>query len=387
MTNDLLIDQEDINLDSNLQQDIRSGYIEPDVGVSFLSEVIGDPMNLAGAGTAKAVTAPQRVALSGKIADTVNSTLALNKSKSTALRAIDKFGENSVVGQRQAKVLEQTNRMLAENQKLLQKYGRDSLLLRLSAQSSPAELLRVAGQNLDTASDAGKASMNMVYNALKPSGKTSLVRQGAAMGARFAPEIAGNATVGASLMGPEGAAVGAAIPSLIKGLKILSTVPENVAISYIMRGAAEAGEDITEQAARKAWRSTTNKLLYPAGILGLGGGSLLKSDQEGLGDTIFNVGLSAAALKFIPKLAQLSDTVVRDSRVIGPELIFARGSEASPFFNRLALLPSADEGLIAANTDRFQALTRTSSGNTILERVIDKVRPIGSRSCNIGKKC
>ena len=67
---------------------------------------------------------------------------------------------------------------------------------------------------------------------------------------------------------------------------------------------------------------------------------------------------------------------MRDSRVIGPELIYARG-ENSPFFNRLALLPSADEGLIGANADRFQALTRTSNGETILEKTIDKIRPIG----------
>ena len=378
--NEILIDEEDINLDSDLQQDIRSGFVQPDVGVSFLSEVVGDPMNLAGGTTAKAVTAPQRVALSGRITKTLNEVNRLNKTKSSIAKELQKAqqrGEQSQRISRQARNLEAVNRQLANRQIILDKYGRNSLFLRMAAQSSPDELLKVAAQNIDTASDAGKASMNMVYNAMKPSGKMGIVRKGVAMGARLTPEIAG-ATIGASLAGPEGAALGAITPAFIKGVKIISTMPENVAISYIMRSATEAGEEITEQAARKQWRGLTAKYLYPAGILGLSGGAVLGSQEGGGGisDSLLKIGGGAFALKFLPKIAQFSDAAMRDSRVIGPELIYARG-ENSPFFNRLALLPSADEGLIGANADRFQALTRTSSGETILEKAIDKVRPIG----------
>ena len=378
--NEILIDEEDINLDSDLQQDIRSGFVQPDVGVSFLSEVVGDPMNLAGGTTAKAVTAPQRVALSGRITKTLNEVNRLNNTKSLIAKELQKAqqrGEQSQRISRQTRNLEAINRQLVDKQKILDKYGRNSLFLRMAAQSSPDELLKVAAKNIDTASDAGKASMNMVYNAMKPSGKIGLVRKGIAMGAKFTPEIAG-ATIGASMFGPEGAAAGALAPSILKGAKIISTMPENIAISYIMRSATEAGEEITEQAARKQWRGLTAKYLYPAGILGLGGGAVLSSQEGGGGisDSLLKIGGGAFALKFLPKLAQFSDAAMRDSRVIGPELIYARG-ENSPFFNRLALLPSADEGLIGANADRFQALTRTSSGETILEKAIDKVRPIG----------
>ena len=375
--NEILIDEEDINLDSDLQQDIRSGFVQPDVGVSFLSEVVGDPMNLAGGTTAKAVTAPQRVALSGRITKTLNEVNRLNNTKSLIAKELQKAqqrGEQSQRISRQTRNLEAINRQLADKQKILDKYGRNSLFLRMAAQSSPDELLKVAAKNIDTASDAGKASMNMVYNAMKPSGKIGLVRKGIAMSAKFTPEIAG-ATIGASMFGPEGAAAGALAPSILKGAKIISTMPENIAISYIMRSATEAGEEITEQAARKQWRGLTAKYLYPAGILGLGGGAVLSSQEGGGGisDSLLKIGGGAFALKFLPKLAQFSDAAMRDSRVIGPELIYARG-ENSPFFNRLALLPSADEGLIGANADRFQALTRTSSGETILEKTINLVK-------------
>jgi hypothetical protein len=378
--NEILIDEEDINLDSDLQQDIRSGFVQPDVGVSFLSEVVGDPMNLAGGTTAKAVTAPQRVALSGRITKTLNEVNRLNKTKSLIAKELQKAQQRGGQSQRisrQTRNLEAINRQLADKQNILNKYGRNSLFLRMAAQSSPDELLKVAAKNIDTASDAGKASMNMVYNAMKPNGKIGLVRKGIAMGAKLTPEIAG-ATIGASMYGPEGAAAGALVPSMLKGAKILSTMPENVAISYIMRSATEAGEEITEQAARKQYRQFTNRILYPTGILGLTGGAVLGSQEGGGGisDSLLKIGGGAFALKFLPKLAQFSDAAMRDSRVIGPELIYARG-ENSPFFNRLALLPSADEGLIGANADRFQALTRTSSGETILEKAIDKIRPIG----------
>jgi predicted HicB family RNase H-like nuclease len=373
--NEILIDEEDINLDSDLQQDIRSGFVQPDVGVSFLSEVVGDPMNLAGGTTAKAVTAPQRVALSGKITQTLNEVTQLNQGKGMALRALEKFPEDSLIAQRQAKFLEAANQSLAQKQKVLDKYARNSMFLRMAAQSSPDELLKVAAKNIDTASDAGKASMNMVYNAMKPNGKIGLIRKGVAMGARLTPEIAG-ATIGAYIAGPEGAAVGAITPSLIKSAKIISTMPENVAISYIMRSATEAGEEITEQVARKQWRGIT-KYLYPTGILGIGIGAGADGRESGETNPLLKFGAVALGLKTIPKLAKFGDAAMRDSRIIGPELIYARGSEASPFFNRLALLPSADEGLIGANADRFQALTRTSSGETLLEKAIDKVRPIG----------
>jgi hypothetical protein len=375
--NEILIDEEDINLDSDLQQDIRSGLVQPDTGLSFLTEVVGDPMNMAGGTFAKGVTAPQRIALSGRISKTLKEVNILNKAKASTIKYLDKLPEQSAMHQRVGSRLVELNAELLEKQKIVDKYARNSLFLRMAAQSSPDELLKVAAKNLDTATDAGKLSMNMVYNAMKPNGKIGLVRKGIAMGARLTPEIAG-ATIGASLAGPEGAAVGALAPSVLKGAKILSTMPENVAISYIMRSATEAGEEITEQAARKQYRQFTNKVLYPTGILGLGGGAILSNQEGGSGisDSLLKIGGGAFALKFLPKLAQFSDAAIRDSRVIGPELIYARG-ENSPFFNRLALLPSADEGLIGANADRFQALTRTSSGETILEKTIDKIRPIG----------
>ena len=331
--NEILIDEEDINLDSDLQQDIRSGFVQPDVGVSFLSEVVGDPMNLAGGTTAKAVTAPQRVALSGRISKTLNEVNRLNKTKSSIAKELQKAqqrGEQSQRISRQARNLEAVNRQLANRQKLLDKYGRNSLFLRMAAQSSPDELLKVAAKNIDTASDAGKASMNMVYNAMKPSGKIGLVRKGIAMGAKLTPEIAG-ATIGASMYGPEGAAAGAITPSLIKAAKIVSTMPENIAISYIMRSATEAGEEITEQAARKQWRGIT-KYLYPTGILGIGIGSASEGREEGGTNPLLKFGAAALGLKALPKIAKFADAAIRDSRIIGPELIYARGSEASPIF-------------------------------------------------------
>lgn len=375
--NEILIDEEDINLDSDLQQDIRSGLVQPDTGLSFLTEVVGDPMNMAGGTLAKGVTAPQRIALSGRISKTLKEVNILNKAKASTIKYLDKLPEQSAMHQRVGSRLVELNAELLEKQKIVDKYARNSLFLRMAAQSSPDELLKVAAKNLDTATDAGKLSMNMVYNAMKPNGKIGLVRKGIAMGARLTPEIAG-ATIGASLAGTEGAVAGALAPAVLKGAKILSTMPENVAISYIMRSATEAGEEITEQAARKQYRQFTNKVLYPTGILGLGGGAILSNQEGGSGisDSLLKIGGGAFALKFLPKLAQFSDAAIRDSRVIGPELIYARG-ENSPFFNRLALLPSADEGLIGANADRFQALTRTSSGETILEKTIDKIRPIG----------
>jgi hypothetical protein len=375
--NEILIDEEDINLDSDLQQDIRSGLVQPDTGLSFLTEVVGDPMNMAGGTLAKGVTAPQRVALSGRISKTIKEVNILNKAKASTIKYLDNLPEQSAMHQRVGSRLVELNAELLEKQKIVDKYARNSLFLRMAAQSSPDELLKVAAKNLDTATDAGKLSMNMVYNAMKPNGKIGLVRKGIAMGARLTPEIAG-ATIGASMFGPEGAAAGALAPSVLKGAKMISTMPENIAISYAMRSATEAGEEITEQAARKKWRRFTAKYLYPTGILGLGGGAILSNQEGGSGisDSLLKIGGGAFALKFLPKLAKFSDAAIRDSRVIGPELIYARG-ENSPFFNRLALLPSADEGLIGANADRFQALTRTSSGETILEKTIDKIRPIG----------
>jgi len=375
--NEILIDEKDINLDSDLQQDIRLGLVQPDTGLSFLTEVVGDPMNMAGGTLAKGVTAPQRIALSGRISKTIKEVNILNKAKASTIKYLDNLPEQSAMHQRVGNRLVELNAELLEKQKIVDKYARNSLFLRMAAQSSPDELLKVAAKNLDTATDAGKLSMNMVYNAMKPNGKIGLVRKGIAMGAKLTPEIAG-ATIGASLAGTEGAVAGALAPAVLKGAKILSTMPENVAISYIMRSVTEAGEEITEQAARKQYRQFTNKILYPTGILGLSGGAFLDSQEGGggLSDSLLKIGGGAFALKFLPKLAQFSDAAIRDSRVIGPELIYARG-ENSPFFNRLALLPSADEGLIGANADRFQALTRTSSGETILEKTIDKIRPIG----------
>ena len=54
------VESESYNFDSQLQQDLRSGYQEPSEGLSFFTEMVGDPLNLAMAPTAKLLTAPQK---------------------------------------------------------------------------------------------------------------------------------------------------------------------------------------------------------------------------------------------------------------------------------------------------------------------------------------
>jgi len=64
-------DKDSLSFDSKLQRDLSTGYQEPSEGLSLLTEVAADPLNLAGAPVAKGVTAPLRIGLKGQMVKTL----------------------------------------------------------------------------------------------------------------------------------------------------------------------------------------------------------------------------------------------------------------------------------------------------------------------------
>ena len=173
--------------------------------------------------------------------------------------------------------------------------------------------------------------MDMVYSAMKPAGKMSLARKSVMQAMKLNPEIAG-ASIGFALLGVPGGVAGAMLPSMLKGARFLSVLPQEVALRFIMRSAADAGQEITEAQALQQWRQTTNMALLGTGILGLGSSVLGDSNS---GSSLLG---GALAVKMLPKLAKFADGFVRDARVVGSEMIFAQTTkEAGPFFNRLSM--------------------------------------------------
>ena len=349
-------DVNDITQESELLKDLRSGFVQPDQGISFMTEILADPLN-AGTGTvAKGLTFPQRVALSGTIKKTLSEVAVLNKKLAPLLKGLEKMPAEALVRNRVAQAAKPLMDELAQKQAILDKFGRNSLTARFAAQASPAELLKQASKIADNTA-AGKMTMDMVYSAMKPAGKMSLARKGVMQAMKLNPEIAG-ATLGFALGGGvPGMVAGAMLPSMLKGARFLSVLPQEVALRFIMRSAADAGQEITEAQAMRQWRMTTNAALYGTGILGLGS---LTFGESGNASSLLG---GALAVKTLPKLAKFADGLIRDARVVGSEMIFAQTTkEAGPFFNRLAMLPGAEEGLIGANKDRLQMLN-APSGN------------------------
>jgi len=349
-------DVNDITQESELLQDLRSGFVQPDQGISFMTEILADPLN-AGTGTvAKGLTLPQRVALSGTIKKTLSEVAVLNKKLAPLLKGLEKMPAEALVRNRVAQAAKPLMDELAQKQAILDKFGRNSLTARFAAQASPAELLKQASKIADNTA-AGKMTMNMVYSAMKPAGKMSLARKGVMQAMKLNPEIAG-ATLGFALGGGvPGMVTGAMLPSMLKGARFVSILPQEVALRFIMRSAADAGQEITEAQAMRQWRMYTNAGLTGAGILGLGS---LTFGEPGSASSFLG---GALAVKTLPKLAKFADGFIRDARVVGSEMIFAQTTkEAGPFFNRLSMLPGAEEGLIGANKDRLQMLN-APSGN------------------------
>ena len=60
------------------------------------------------------------------------------------------------------------------------------------------------------------------------------------------------------------------MPATIKALRILTSIPADSAIRYIITGARNAGEEITEVEARRRLNSLKYKI---AGTLGIAGGA------------------------------------------------------------------------------------------------------------------
>ena len=349
-------DVNDITQESELLQDLRSGFVQPDQGISFMTEILADPLNAGTGVVAKGLTFPQRVALSGTIKKTLSEVAVLNKKLAPLLKGLEKMPADALVRNRVAQAAKPLMDELAQKQAIINKFGRNSLTARFAAQASPAELLKQASKIADNTA-AGKMTMDMVYSAMKPTGKMSLARKSAMQAMKLNPEIAG-ATLGFALGGGvPGMVAGAMLPSMLKGARFLSILPQEVALRFIMRSAADAGQEITEAQAMKQWRMTTNAALYGTGILGLGS---LTFGESGNASSLLG---GALAVKTLPKLAKFADGFIRDARVVGSEMIFAQTTkEAGPFFNRLAMLPGAEEGLIGANKDRLQMLN-APSGN------------------------
>ena len=350
------LDVNDITQESELLQDLRSGFVEPDQGISFMTEILADPLNTGTGTVAKGLTFPQRVALSGKIKTTLSEVAVLNKKLAPLLKGLEKMPAEALVRNRVAQAAKPLMDELAQKQAILDKFGRNSLTARFAAQASPAELLKQASKIADNTA-AGKMTMDMVYSAMKPAGKMSLARKSVMQAMKLNPEIAG-ASIGFALGGGiPGMVAGAMLPSMLKGARFLSVLPQEVALRFIMRSAADAGQEITEAQALQQWRQTTNMALLGTGILGLGSSVLGDSNS---GSSLLG---GALAVKMLPKLAKFADGFVRDARVVGSEMIFAQTTkDAGPFFNRLSMLPGAEEGLIGANKDRLQMLN-APSGN------------------------
>ena len=354
---------EEMAFDSELEQDVRSGYQEPSEGMGLFTEVVADPLNLAGAWSAKAVTSPFRVGLKGKILKTLaevqSKTLELTKLD-TALKALP---EEALVRGRIVERATKISEELVEQKKILDKFGDRSLLLRLAGKSSPETLGKLATETFDQSTDAGRLGMSMVIDATKATDDMGKLRKAAHLAAKVNPEITG-ATVGGMIAGPAGAVAGAALPSIIKVGRFLSALPENVAIRYIITGAQNAGEEITEQAARQRYRALKSKIGY-----GLVGASAIgfSVDQDMLGGS---AGVAAITALIGPKALSMMDNFTRDARVIGSELILAQTKE--PFFRRVAALPTPEQGLAGATRDRFNLMTQAGPEG-LLGRAADAI--------------
>jgi hypothetical protein len=366
------IEPEKMSFSSQLEQDIRTGYQEPSEGVGLAFEIVGDPLNLAGAPVAKAVTSPMRIGLKGRMLKTLTDVQQKTMELTKYQNILKKLPDDALVKGRVAQQAERVAGELAEQQKILQKYGSNSLHLRLMGKASPETLGKVAMETFDQSTDAGKMGMSLVQEATKASDQMSKLRRVANTAAKLNPEIAG-ATVGGLVAGPVGAVAGATIPTVIKVARLISFMPENVATRYIITAAQNAGEEITEQAARQRYRNYRNML---GTALGLGSAAGFAIDSDALGG---GAGIAALSTLLGPKALSLFDNIARDARVVGSELTLARTGDHTPFFRRLSMLPTPDQGLAGATMDKFNILMKPGPEG-LVSRVGDAIAQGGRAS-------
>ncbi len=372
------IEPESMTFDSQLEQDLRSGFQVPSEGIGLAFEVVGDPLNAAGGTLAKGVTAPMRIGLKGRMLKTIQDvqqkTIQLAKYQNTLQKLPTDIANKSLQALIRSRITKESAKLadeLAEQQKVLQKYGSNSLHLRLMGKASPETLGKVAMETFDQSTDAGKMGMGLVQEATKATDKMSKLRRVANTAAKLNPEIAG-ASVGALVGGPIGAAVGASLPTIAKIGRFLSSMTENSAIRYIINSERQAGREVTIESARQRYKNFKN---LSGTALGLGSAAGFSFDQDALGG-----GAAVAALAtFIgPKALSLYDNIARDARVVGSELTLARTGDHTPFFRRLSMLPTPDQGLAGATMDKFNILMKPSPEG-LASRVKDAIAQ-GSRA-------
>ena len=373
------IEPESMTFDSPLEQDLRSGFQVPSEGIGLAFEVVGDPLNAAGGTLAKGVTAPMRIGLKGRMLKTIQDvqqkTIQLAKYQNTLQKLPTDIANKSLQALIRSRITKESAKLadeLAEQQKVLQKYGSNSLHLRLMGKASPETLGKVAMETFDQSTDAGKMGMGLVQEATKATDKMSKLRRVANTAAKLNPEIAG-ASVGALVFGPVGAAIGASLPTIAKIGRFLSSMTENGAIRFIINSERQAGREVTIESARQRYKNFKN---FSGTILGFGSAAGFSLDQDALGG-----GAAIAALTtFIgPKALSLYDNIARDARVVGSELTLARTGDHTPFFRRLSMLPTPDQGLAGATMDKFNILMKPSPEG-LASRVGDAIAQGGRAS-------
>jgi len=373
------VEPESMTFDSQLEQDLRSGFQVPSEGIGLAFEVVGDPLNAAGGTLAKGVTAPMRIGLKGRMLKTIQDvqqkTIQLAKYQNTLQKLPTDIANKSLQALIRSRITKESAKLadeLAEQQKVLQKYGSNSLHLRLMGKASPETLGKVAMETFDQSTDAGKMGMGLVQEATKATDKMSKLRRVANTAAKLNPEIAG-ASVGALVGGPIGAAVGASLPTIAKIGRFLSSMTENSAIRYIINSERQAGREVTIESARQRYKNFKN---LSGTALGLGSAAGFSFNQDALGG-----GAAVAALAtFIgPKALSLYDNIARDARVVGSELTLARTGDHTPFFRRLSMLPTPDQGLAGATMDKFNILMKPSPEG-LASRVKDAIAQGGRAS-------
>jgi len=373
------IEPESMTFDSQLEQDLRSDFQVPSEGIGLAFEIVGDPLNAAGGTLAKGVTAPMRIGLKGRMLKTIQDvqqkTIQLAKYQNTLQKLPTDIANKSLQALIRSRITKESAKLadeLAEQQKVLQKYGSNSLHLRLMGKASPETLGKVAMETFDQSTDAGKMGMGLVQEATKATDKMSKLRRVANTAAKLNPEIAG-ASVGALVAGPIGAAVGASLPTIAKIGRFLSSMTENSAIRYIINADRQAGREVTIESARQRYKNFKN---LSGTALGLGSAAGFSFDQDALGG---GAAIAALATFIGPKALSLYDNIARDARVVGSELTLARTGDHTPFFRRLSMLPTPDQGLAGATMDKFNILMKPSPEG-LASRVKDAIAQGGRAS-------
>ena len=94
---EVISDEESLSFDSQLQEDLGSGYQEPSEGLSLLTEIVFDPTNLAGAPVAKGVTAPMRIGLKGQMLKTIQGVQKNTTRLAQLQTVLKKLPEDALV--------------------------------------------------------------------------------------------------------------------------------------------------------------------------------------------------------------------------------------------------------------------------------------------------